>query len=145
MSDRTRSLIPVETLHESDESRVDLLASLCGTGTSRNCSTVRCRSGVFVEQLNAFLRHRQQSPPRSLPEFVVKGCPYLVWRSAAGNRHGAPPSVLWTAASILCGTSTSRSCSMVRCRKKFRLEDGMRSRGPVGNTVKLSANLELER
>ena len=46
----------------------------------------------------------------------------------------------WTAASILCGTSTSRSCSMVRCRKKFRLEDGMRSRGPVSNTVKLSAN-----
>ena len=65
MSDRTRSLFPVETFHETDESKVDLL-------------------------------------------------------------------------SILCGTSTSRSCSMVRCRKKFRLEDGMRSRGPVSNTVKLS-------
>ena len=69
MSDRTRSLIPVETFHETDESKVDLLAILCGTGASRNCSTVRCRT-------------------------------------------------------------------------KFRLEDGMRSRGPVSNTVKLSANLE---
>ena len=68
MSDRTRSLIPVKTLHEINESKVDLLA-------------------------------------------------------------------------ILCGTSTSRSCSIVRCRKEFRLEDRMRSRDPVSNTVKRSANL----
>ena len=78
MSDRTRSLIPVETLHETDESKVDLLATLCGTGASRNCSTVRCRSGVFVGQLNASLRHRQQSPPRSLPQLAEKSCPQSV-------------------------------------------------------------------
>ena len=142
MSDRTRSLIPVETLHETDESKVDLLAILCGTGASRNCLTVRCRSGVFVGQLNAFLRHRQQSPPRSLPQFAEKGCPSSVLEVRCWKPSWCTIFGFWTAASILCGTSTSRSCSMVRCRKEFRLEDGMRSRGPVSNTVKLSANLE---
>ena len=142
MSERTRSLIPVKTLHETDESKVDLLAILCGTGASRNFSTVR--SSVFVEQLNAFLRHRQQSPPRSLPQFAVKGCPQSVLEARCWKPSWCTTFGFWIAASILCGTSTSRRCSVVRCRKEFRLEDGIRSRGPVSNTIKPSANLEGE-
>ena len=142
MSDRTRSLIPVETLHETDESKVDLLAILCGTGASRNCSTVRCRSGVFVEQLNAFLWHRQQSPPRFLPQFAEKRLSIICLEVRCWKPSWCTTFGFWIAASILCGTSTSRRRSVVRCRKEFQLEDGMRSRGPVSNTVKPSANLE---